>query len=73
MAEAKKDNPETYFYLLYPSKHGRRGDKQGVLGHLENITQVVATGFNSSSTPAIFMNKNHEQGGLLITMMIFVK
>jgi hypothetical protein len=37
-----------------------------VLGHFENLAQVVAAGFDSSSAPAMFMNKNHEQGGLLI-------
>ncbi len=66
MAESKKDKPETDFYLLYPSKHGKRSNKQEVLGHFKNLTQVVAAGFNASSAPAMFMNKNHEQGGLLI-------
>ena len=66
MAESKKDKPETDFYLLYPSKHGSRSDKRDVLGHFENLAQVVAAGFDSSSAPAMFMNKNHEQGGLLI-------
>ncbi len=37
-----------------------------MLGHFENLAQVVAAGFDSSSAPAMFMNKNHEQGGLLI-------
>ncbi len=60
MAESKKDKPETDFYLLYPSKHGSRSNKRDVLGHLENLTQVVAAGFDSSSAPAMFMNKNHE-------------
>jgi hypothetical protein len=33
MAESKKDNPETDFYLLYPSKHGssRGGTHKKVL------------------------------------------
>ena len=66
MAKSKKDKPETDFYLLYPSKHGSRSNKWDVLGHFENLTQVVAAGFNASSVPAMFMNKNHEQGGLLI-------
>ncbi len=63
MAELKKDKPETDFYLLYLSKHGSRSDKRDVLGHL---VQVVAAGFDSSSAPAMFMNKNHKQRGLLI-------
>ena len=66
MAESKKDKPETDFYLLYPSKHGSRSNKRDVLGHFENLAQVVAAGFDSSSAPAMFMNKNHKQGGLLI-------
>jgi hypothetical protein len=66
MAESKRDKPETYFYLLYPSKHGSRSDKQDMLGHFKNLTQVVRAGFDSSSAPAMFKNKNHEQGGLLI-------
>ena len=35
-------------------------------GHFENLIQVVVAGFDASSAPAMFMNKNHEQGGLLI-------
>jgi hypothetical protein len=66
MAESKKDKPESDFYLLYPSKHGSRSDKREMLGHFENLTQVVAAGFNPSSVPAKFMNKDHKQGGLLI-------
>jgi hypothetical protein len=56
MAESKKNKPETDFYLLYSSKHGSRCDKRDVLGHLENLAQVVAAGFDSSSAPAMFMN-----------------
>jgi hypothetical protein len=37
-----------------------------VSGHFENLTQVVAAGFNASSAPAMFVSKNHEQGRLLI-------
>ena len=37
-----------------------------MLGHFENLTQVVAPGFDASSEPAMFMSKNNEQGGLLI-------
>jgi hypothetical protein len=66
LAESKKDKPESEFYLLYPSKHGRRSDKRELLGHFKNLTQVVAAGFDASSEPAMFMNKNNEQGGLLI-------
>ena len=66
MAESKKDKPESEFYLLYPSKHGRRSDKRELLGHFENLTQVVAAGFDASSEPAMLMSKNNEQGGLLI-------
>ena len=66
MAESKKDKPESDFYLLYPSKHGRRSNKQELLGHFENLTQVVAAGFDATSASAMLMNKNHEQGGLLI-------
>ena len=66
MAKSKKDKPETDFYLLHPSNHGSRSDKQDVLGHFKNLTQMVAAGFDASSAPAMFMNKNYEQGGLLI-------
>ena len=47
---------------------GLHHTKLDVLGHFKNLTQVVAAGFNAnaSSTHAKFMNKNHEQGGLLI-------
>ncbi len=37
-----------------------------MLGHFKNLAQVVAAGFDSSSAPPMFMNKNHKQGGLLI-------
>ena len=66
MAKSKMDTPESDFYLLYPSKHGSRSDKQKMLGHFKNLTQVVAAGFNASSAPVKFMNKDHKQGGLLI-------
>jgi hypothetical protein len=68
MAKSKNDKSETDIYLLYPSKHGSRSKKWDVLGCFENLTQVVAAGFDASSVPAIFVNKNHEQGGLLIMM-----
>ena len=38
-AESKKDKPESDFYLLYPSKHGRRSDERELLGHFENLTR----------------------------------
>ena len=41
-------------------------DKRELLGHFENLTQVVAAGFDASSVSAMLINKNHEQGGLLI-------
>ena len=66
MVKSKKDKFESDFYLLYPSKHGRRSDKQELLGHFENLTQVVAAGFDATSASAMLMNKNHEHGGLLI-------
>ena len=46
MAESKKDEPESDFYFLYPSKHGSRSDKWEMLGHFKNLTQVVAAGFD---------------------------
>jgi len=39
-----------------------------VLGHFQNLTQVVKAGFDASSAPAMFMNYDHDQGGLLIIM-----
>ena len=66
MAKSKKDKPKSDFYLLYPSKHGSRSDKRDVIGHFENLTQVVAAGFVGSSAPAKFMNKDNKRGGLLI-------
>jgi hypothetical protein len=66
MAESQKVKPETDFSLLYLSKHGKRSNICKVMGHFENLTQVVAAGFNASSVPAMLMNKNHDQGGLLI-------
>ena len=39
-----------------------------MLGHFQNLTQVVTAGFDASSAPAMFMNYDHDQGGLLIIM-----
>ena len=39
-----------------------------MLGHFQNLTQVVKAGFDASSAPAMFMNYDHDQGGLLIIM-----
>jgi len=63
MAKSKKDKPESDFYLLYPSKHGRRSNTRELLGHFKNLTQVVVAGFDATSASAMLMNKNHEQGG----------
>jgi hypothetical protein len=37
-----------------------------VLDHFEKFNQIVAAGFDASSAPAMLMNKNHKQWGLLI-------
>jgi hypothetical protein len=59
VAKSKKDKPETDLYILYPSKHGSRNNKRDVLGHFENLTQVVVDRFDASSVPAMLMDKNH--------------
>jgi hypothetical protein len=66
LAESKKDKSSSHFYFMYPSRHGNRNDKQDKLGCFEHLIQVIAAGFDPTSQPVMHINKDFEEGGLLI-------
>jgi len=47
---------------MYPSREGKRKEKQDKLGCFEHLTQIIAVGFDPASEPATQVDK----GGLLI-------
>jgi hypothetical protein len=51
---------------MYPSSQGKRHDKRDKLGCFEYLTQVIAAGFDPTSEPAIHINKDCKEGGVLI-------
>jgi hypothetical protein len=66
LACAKVEKSLLHFYFLYPSMYGKRRDKRDKLGCFEHLMQVITAGFDPSSKPAIFLDKDHTSGGLLI-------
>jgi hypothetical protein len=67
LVESKDDKSSSHFYFMYPSRHGKSQDKRDKLGCFEHLTQVIAAGFDPTSEPAIHVNKDCKEGGLLIT------
>ncbi len=51
---------------MYPSREGKKKEKRDKLGCFENLTQIIAVGFDPSSKPATQVDKNYNEGGLLI-------
>jgi hypothetical protein len=51
---------------MYPSKEGKRKEKRDKLGCFEHLTEIIGAGFDPVSKPAMQVNKNYNEGGLLI-------
>jgi hypothetical protein len=66
LAESKNNTSSSHFYFMYPSRHEKRNDKQDKLGCFEHPIQVIAAGFDPTSQPVMHVNKDFEEGGLLI-------
>ena len=63
---AKADKSSSNFYDLYPSKHSHRATKRGKKGFHENLSFVIAAGFDPKSDTAKNLNKDWSEGGILI-------
>ena len=63
---SKAENPDSNFYLMYPSRESVRSNLRGKQGFFEHLTPMVAAGFDPDSEAALCMEKDHTQGGLLI-------
>ncbi len=65
LAESKYDKSSSYFYFMYPTRHRKRQDTREKLGCFEHLTQVIAAGFDPTSEPAMHVNKDCKEDGLL--------
>jgi hypothetical protein len=63
---SQQDDPKLNFYLIYPSKDGKRSGRRGKLGYFENLRQLVAAGFDPTTDLAKCMDKDYKDGGLLM-------
>ncbi len=66
LAASKEEKSSSHFYFMYPLKEGKRKEKRDKLGCFEHLTQIIGAGFNPVSKPAMQVNKNYNEGGLLI-------
>ena len=63
---SQQDDPKLNFYLMYPSKDGKRSGRRGKLGYFEHLRQLVAAGFDPTTDLAKCMDKDYKDGGLLM-------
>jgi hypothetical protein len=63
---SQQDDPKLNFYLMYPSKDGKRSGRRGKLGYFEHLRQLVAAGFDPTTDLAKCMDKDYQDGGLLM-------
>ena len=66
LAASKEEKSSSHLYFMYPSKEGKRKERRDKLGCFEHLTQFIAVGFDPASKPAMQVNKNYKEGGLLI-------
>ena len=66
LAASKEEKSSSHFYFMYPSWEGKGKEKRDKLGCFEHLTQIIAVGFDPLSKPAAQVDKNYEEGGLLI-------
>ena len=66
LEEAKKNTPSSKFYRRWPSKHSERAGKRGIKGHFEQLIQLIAVGFDPDSEQSQYLDKNWDEGGVLI-------
>lgn len=66
LLEAKKDTPSSNLYRLWPSNHSMRAKKRGIKGNFESLLQVVAVGWDPTCEQAKYLDKNWDEGGVLI-------
>jgi len=52
--------------ILQGKVREKRNEKRDKLGCFEHLTQIIAVGFDPSSKPATQVDKNYDEGGLLI-------
>ena len=66
LAASKEEKSSSHFYFMYPSKEGKREEKQDKLGCFEHLTQIIGARFDPASEPAMQVVKKYNKGGLLI-------
>ena len=66
MKAAKESIPTSTFYRRYPSKLSERATKRVRKWHFENLLQVVAVGFDPTSELLYYIEKDYNDGGVLI-------
>ena len=66
LSEAKKPTPSSRFYRWWPSAHSERAQNRGIKGHFEHLVQLVAVGFDPNCEEAKCLDRNWDDGGVLI-------
>ena len=63
---AKNMTAKSRFYSLYPSQSSQRANVKGTRGVFEDLIQLVGSGFVSTSSDALNLNRDWKEGGFLI-------
>ena len=63
---AKSPKSSLNFYSVYPAKESGRSNKRDKQGSFENLVQVIAGGFDPSTTSAKQADKDFREGGIMI-------
>ncbi len=67
LIEAKKKEPTSKFYRWYPSEESERAKNLGIKGNFEtHLRQVIAVGWNNDCEDLKYLDKNWDDGGILI-------
>ncbi len=64
--DASKAQAPSNFHRMYPFKRSTRANSQGTRGFYENLSHVIASGFNPTTNVAKLLDRNWTEGGLLI-------
>ena len=63
---AESNTATSLFYRLFPSDISSRSSKRGVKGSFESLTQVIAAEFDRSNEVATYLDRDVDEGGLLL-------
>ena len=59
-------NPESDFYLYFPTSDCVRANSPTTRGQFDKLTMHIAAGFKRTSEEASLIDRNHAEGGLMI-------